>query len=163
MLSCTKKISSSYQVITCSHHDIAKKITHLALNNNHSLTQSIHEIYYLFHYFWCLFFVDYYCSLIYLEIESRPAKESDLIRRLKRQNVSAEDVKKCLQLMETNGSIRKTRRSTASDPFWQLVSELQSLDYQEEDAEPSSGSFNGKYRVRNMLSHTVSLLDGLVV
>jgi predicted acetyltransferase len=24
--------------VTCSHHDIAEKLLHLALNNNHSLT-----------------------------------------------------------------------------------------------------------------------------
>ena len=114
-------------------------------------------MYYLF-YISDVFFVDYYCGLIYAEIESIPAKESELIRRLRRKNVSTEDVKKCLQLMETNGSIRKTRRSTDSDPFWQLVSELQSLDYQEEDAEPSSGSLNGKYRVMNILYPTLRLL-----
>jgi hypothetical protein len=68
-------------------------------------------MYYLF-YISDVFFVDYYCGLIYAEIESKPAKESELIRRLRRQNVSTEDVKKCLQLMETNGLIRKTRRSS---------------------------------------------------
>jgi hypothetical protein len=105
-----------------------------------------------------VFFVDYYCGLIYDEIKSSPAKESDLVTNLKGQNVSTEDVKKCLQLMKEYGSIRKTRRSTDSDPFWQLVSELQSLDYQEEDAEPSSGSLNGKYRVMNILYPTLRLL-----
>jgi hypothetical protein len=31
---------STHQNVTCSHHDIAKEIGQLALNNNHSLTHS---------------------------------------------------------------------------------------------------------------------------
>ena len=156
MLSSKRQTSSfSHQILTCSHHDIAKKFTHLVLNNNDSLNQSMKCI--ICFVISDVFFVDYYCGLIYAEIESIPAKESFLIRRL-RQNVSTEDVKKCLQLMETNELIRKTRRSTDSDPFWQLVSELQSLDYQEEDAEPSSGSLKGKYGVMNILYPTLRLL-----
>ena len=154
---CTRQTSSSsHQILSCSRHDIAKKFTHLVLNNNDSLNQSMKCI--ICFIISDVFFVDYYCGLIYNEIRSIPAKESDLIRILKRQNVSTEDVKKCLQQMETNELIRKTRRSTDSDPFWQLVSELQSLDYQEEDAEPSSGSLKGKYGVMNILYPTLRLL-----
>lgn len=92
---------------------------------------------------------EYYCGLLYSELEKGPVQETILLTRLLKQNVLAVDVRDCLKLMEKNEMICKTFQSSSQETLWQLSTfivpdlELHTGDF----AAPLGASMNGKREV----------------